>query len=58
MVQTQYFGNSIIDEKILINYGITYSISMEEIIIFIARNKSLLKKVGFDTKLLPTNKRN
>jgi len=58
MAQNQYYGNSIIDEKILINYGITYSISMEEIIIFIARNKSLLREAGFDTELLPTNKRN
>jgi len=58
MAQNPYFGNDIIDEKILINYGITYSISMEEIIIFIARNKMLLRKAGFDTELLPTNDRN
>jgi len=58
IAQNPYFGNNIIDEKILINYGITYSISMEEITIFIARNKSILREVGFDIELLSTNNRN
>lgn len=49
-----YYGDVFIDEKLLINYGVTYSIPIEEIIIFIARNKSKIRNSGFKTDLLPT----
>lgn len=49
-----YYGEVFIDEKLLINYGVTYSIPIEEIITFIARNKSKLRNSGYNTDLLPT----
>lgn len=52
--ETAYYGDVFIEDKLLINYGVTYSIPIEEIITFIARNKSTLKEIGFRTDLLPT----
>jgi len=53
--KTSYYGDVFIEDKLLINYGITFSISIEEIITFIARTKSDIKSSGFDTNLLPTS---
>lgn len=52
--KNDYYGDVFIDEKLLINYGVTYSIPIEEIITFIARNKSKFRNSGFNTDLLPT----
>jgi len=51
---TEYYGDIFIEEKLLINYGVTYSIPIEEIITFIVRNKSVLRERGYVTDLLPT----
>jgi len=32
----------------MINYGVTYSVSIEEIVTFIRRNGQLLSRKGFD----------
>ena len=52
-----YFGDAFIDEKRLINYGVTYSISIDEILKFMSRNKSKIKESGFDTDLFSTSKK-
>ncbi|MFA5417905.1 MAG: serine protease [Bacteroidales bacterium] len=43
-----YRGNLFLEKVKLINYGVTYSISIEEIVIFIRKNQTLLKSLGFD----------
>ncbi len=45
-------GNIVVKKKQFINYGITYSISIEEIITFIAENSMNIKNVGIDADLL------
>ncbi len=52
-----YFGDAFIDEKRLINYGVTYSISIDEILKFMSKNKSKIKESGFDTDLFSTSKK-
>jgi len=47
-------NNIEVTEKLFINYGLTYSIAIEEIITFMARNKVVLRDLEFRTDLLPT----
>lgn len=42
-----YNGKIFIDDKKLINYGVTYSVSIDEILFFISTNKNVLQKKGF-----------
>lgn len=51
---SRYFGDVYISENLLINYGVTYSVPIEEIITFIGRNKTTISNAGFDTNLLLT----
>lgn len=53
-----YLGDVFIKKNVLINYGVTYSIPIEEIITFIARNKTIIKDSGFKAELLPSNIKN
>ena len=53
-----YKGNINVDEKILINYGVTHSIAIEEIITFIARYRPIITEKGFHSDLLPTKIKN
>ena len=43
-----YDGDVFLEKVKLISYGVTYSISIEEIITFIRRNRTAIEKVGFD----------
>ncbi|PIQ35024.1 MAG: hypothetical protein COW63_02545 [Bacteroidetes bacterium CG18_big_fil_WC_8_21_14_2_50_41_14] len=43
-----YNGDVYLEKVKLINYGVTYSIPIEEIVIFIRRNRAAIEKVGFD----------
>ena len=44
-----YVGELLINKKKVINYGVTFSVSMEEIIRFVRSIKSVLEQQGFDT---------
>ena len=43
-----YQGNLYLEKIKFINYGVTYSIAIEEIVTFIHQNQSQLKRAGFD----------
>lgn len=51
---SRYFGDVYIKENLLINYGVTYSVPIEEIITFIGRNKNAIRDAGFNTDFLLT----
>ncbi len=44
-----YVGELLINKKKVINYGVTFSVSMEEIIRFVRSIRSVLEQQGFDT---------
>lgn len=44
-----YVGELLINKKKVINYGVTFSVSMEEIIRFVRSIKPVLEQQGFDT---------
>jgi S1-C subfamily serine protease len=44
-----YVGELLINKKKVINYGVTFSVSMKEIIRFVRSIKSVLEQQGFDT---------
>lgn len=48
----QFSGEILIDKKKSINYGISYSVAMEEILIFIKINKNRVSAAGFNVDLL------
>ncbi len=43
-----YQGSLYLEKMKMINYGVTYSVSIEEIVTFIRRNGQLLSRKGFD----------
>ncbi|GMT44644.1 MAG: hypothetical protein IEMM0006_0476 [bacterium] len=45
-----YTGELLINKKKVINYGVTFSVSMEEIIRFVRSIKPVLERQGFDTQ--------
>ncbi len=46
-----YSAEVFIDHKKLINYGVTYSVSIEEIVKFLSVNKKVIQQKGFDSEL-------
>lgn len=46
------FGDVVIKKRQFINYGITYSVSIEEIYIFISNNEKSISKSGIDSQLI------
>ncbi len=46
-----YRGKLLINKKKMINYGVTFSVPMEEIIRFVTSNKPMLERQGFATQL-------
>jgi len=46
-----YRGELLINKKKMINYGVTFSVPMEEIIRFVTGNKPMLEQQGFATQL-------
>lgn len=48
----QFTGEILIDKKKSINYGISYSVAMEEILTFIEINKKKVSAAGFEVDLL------
>ncbi|PLX12101.1 MAG: hypothetical protein C0598_06580 [Marinilabiliales bacterium] len=52
----QFYNYAVARNKQFINYGVTYSISIEEILTFVSRNKNTLEVAGFETDLIISNK--
>lgn len=50
-LQTPYYGDIFVDKKKLISYGVTYSISIDEIITFINFNEKHILDAGFDINM-------
>jgi len=46
-----YSGELIIDRRKAINYGVTFSVRIEDIVKFLSQNKKLLQEEGFNTDL-------
>ncbi len=46
------YQGAIVKNKQLINYGVTYSISIEEIVTFVANNRMAISRAGFDADLI------
>lgn len=46
-----YSGEVFIDHKKSINYGVTYSVSIEDVIKFLSVNKIIIQEKGFDPEL-------
>lgn len=53
---TPYKGDIFVDNNKLISYGITYSVSIDEIITFIPNNEKGLISNGFDMSIFSNNK--
>lgn len=48
----EVYEGAIVKNKQLINYGVTYSIPIEEIVTFVANNKLAINLAGFDADLI------
>lgn len=48
---SSYSGEVFVDHKKSINYGVTYSVRIEDVVKFISENKKLLQERGFDMDL-------